>query len=137
MLHVVNSDTKPKRLPISMPSSLSDVRPSLFAPQLLFQLSLSLLGLFPFSAMRLGDASFDRTDFAGEAGMDKVPVNHNNGADTTTGPNEVIVCTGRVGCDRLDEWRSGACSLKCQNETAEITLLNTVDTTIKHNKVSA
>ena len=37
--------------------------------------------------------------------------------------------TVRVGCDRLDKWRFGASSLKGQNEIAEITLVNTVDTT--------
>ena len=61
--------------------------------------------------------------------MDKVLVDHINGAVAMTGPNDTTVCTVRVVCDRLDEWRSGVCSLKCQNETAEITLLNTVDTT--------
>ena len=39
----------------------------------------------------LEDASLDRTDIAAEAGMDKVLVNHNNGAVAMTGPNEVTV----------------------------------------------
>ena len=52
----------------------------------------------------LEDASFDRTDIA-------------------------AVTTESVSCDRLDEWRFGVCSLKCQNETAEIALQNTVDRT--------
>ena len=53
----------------------------------------------------LEDASFDRTDIA-----------------AVTKPKD-------VSCDRLDEWRFGVCSLKCQNETAEIALQNTVDRT--------
>ena len=57
--------------------------------------------------------------------MDKVLVNHNNGADAVTGPKEVTEYTVRVGCDR----RFGVCSLVCQEETAETTLLNTVDRT--------
>ena len=74
----------------------------------------------------LEDAPSDRTDIAVESGRDKVLVNHDHGSVTAmTGPNEVTVYTVRVGCDRLDEWRSGVCSLKGQNETAEITLLNT------------
>ena len=59
----------------------------------------------------------------------KVLVNHNKGSVAMTGPNGVTVYTVRIACDRLDDWRSGVCSLKCQNETAEITLLNTFDTT--------
>ena len=77
----------------------------------------------------LEDASFDRTVFAAEAGMDKFLVNHYNGAVAVTGPKEVSEYTVRVGWDRLDEWRSGVCSLKCLNETPETTLLNTVDRT--------
>ena len=46
-----------------------------------------------------------------------------------TGPNEVTEYKVRVGCDRLDEWRIGVCSLRCQDETAEIALQNTVDRT--------
>ena len=44
-----------------------------------------------------------------------------------TGPNEVTVYTVRVGCERFEMLRFGVCSLKCQNETARITLLSTVD----------
>ena len=51
--------------------------------------------------------------------MDKVLVNHNSGAFAMTGPNEVTVYTVRVGCVQS----------QVSNETAEITLLNTVDTT--------
>ena len=39
----------------------------------------------------LEDASFDRTDVAAESEMDKVLVNHNNGAVAMTGLNEVTV----------------------------------------------
>ena len=59
----------------------------------------------------------------------KVLVNHNNGAVAVTGSKEVTEYTVRVGFDRLDEWRFGVCSLKYQNETAETTLMNTVDRT--------
>ena len=58
-----------------------------------------------------------------------VSVSHRSGAVAALeDPQDVTEYTVRVGCDRLDEWRSGVCSLKGQNETAEITLLNTVDT---------
>ena len=78
----------------------------------------------------LEDASSDRTDIAAETGIEKVLMNHDHGSVTAmTGPNEVTVYTVRVDCERLDEWRSGVCSLKCQNETAEITSLNTIVTT--------
>ena len=77
----------------------------------------------------------DRIDIAAEAGMDKVLVNHNKGAVAMTGPKEITEHTVRVRCERLDEWRSGVCCLKCQNETAEITLLNTVDTTRQVKKI--
>ena len=60
----------------------------------------------------LEDASFERTDIA-----------------AVTEPNDVTEYMVRVSCDRSDEWRFGVCCLKCQNETAEITLQNTVDTT--------
>ena len=46
-----------------------------------------------------------------------------------TGPKDVIEYMVRVSCDRLDEWRFGMFSLKCQNETAKITLQNTIATT--------
>ena len=58
------------------------------------------------------DASFDRTDVA-----------------AVTEPKEVTLYTVRVGCERLEMWRFGVRSLKCQNETADITSLNTVDRT--------
>ena len=77
----------------------------------------------------LEDASSDRTDIAAETGMDKVLVNHNNGAVAVTRPNEVTEHMVRIGCERFEMWILGVCSLKCQNETAEITLLNTVDQT--------
>ena len=51
----------------------------------------------------LEDASVDRTDIAAEAGMDKVLVNHNNGAVAVTGPKEVTEYTVRVGCEKLDK----------------------------------
>ena len=60
----------------------------------------------------LENASVDRTDIA-----------------AMTGPKEVTEDRVRVSDDRLDEWRLGACSLKCQNETTERTLQNTVDQT--------
>ena len=60
----------------------------------------------------LEDASFDRTDVA-----------------AVTEPKEVTLYTVRVGCERFEMWRFGVRSLKCQNETAHITLLNTVDRT--------
>ena len=44
-----------------------------------------------------------------------------------TGPNEVTEYKFRVGGDRLDAWRFGECSLKCQNGTTERKLQNTVD----------
>ena len=78
----------------------------------------------------LEDASSDRTDIAGETGIDKVLVNLDHGSVTAmTGPNEVTVYTVRVGCERFEMWRDGVCSLKCQNEAAEITMLNTADRT--------
>ena len=46
-----------------------------------------------------------------------------------TGPNEVTEYRVRVGDDRLDEWRFGACILKCQNETTERALQNIDDLT--------
>ena len=46
-----------------------------------------------------------------------------------TEPKEVTLCTVRFGCERFDMWRFGVRSFKCQNETADITLLNTVDRT--------
>ena len=58
----------------------------------------------------LENASVDRTDIA-----------------AMTGPNEVTEYRVRFGCDRLDEWRFDACSLKCQNETTELALQNTFD----------
>ena len=59
----------------------------------------------------------------------KVLVSHRSGAVAALeDPKDVAEHTVRVGCDRLNEWRSGVCSLKGPNETAEITLLNTVDT---------
>ena len=61
--------------------------------------------------------------------MDKVQVNHNKGAVAVTGPKEVTMYAVRVGCERLDEWRFGVCSIKCQNEREETILLNTVDWT--------
>ena len=67
----------------------------------------------------LEDASFDRTEIAAEAGIDNVLVNHNNGAVAVTGTKEVTECTVRVGCDRLDEWRLGVCSLECQKKAGE------------------
>ena len=60
----------------------------------------------------LENASVDRTDVA-----------------AMTRPNEVTEYRVRVGCDRLDEWRLGVCSIECQNEPGESTLQNTVDQT--------
>ena len=60
----------------------------------------------------LENTSFDRTNIA-----------------AVTEPKDVIEHMVRVSCDRLDEWRFGVRSLECQNETAEITLPNTVDRT--------
>ena len=62
------------------------------------------------------NASVDRTDIA-----------------TMTGPNEVTEYKVRVDGDRLDEWRYGRCSLKCQTGATERILQNTVD----HTKVFA
>ena len=62
----------------------------------------------------LEDPSFDRADIAAEAGIDKVLVNHNNGAVAVTGPNEVTLFTVQVVCERFAMWRSGVCSLNCQ-----------------------
>ena len=45
--------------------------------------------------------------------MDKVLVNHNNGAVAVTGPKEVTGHMVQVGCERLEEWRFGVCSLEC------------------------
>ena len=59
----------------------------------------------------------------------KVSVSHRSGTVAALEcPKDVTEYTVRVGCDGLDEWRSGVCSLKGETETAEITLLNTVDT---------
>ena len=60
----------------------------------------------------LEDASFDRTDVA-----------------AVTEQKEVTLYTVRVGCERFEMWRFGVRSLTCQNETADITLQNTVDRT--------
>ena len=59
--------------------------------------------------------------------MDKVLVNHNNGAAAVTGPKEVTERTVRVCRDMLDVWRFSVCSIECQNEPGESTLQNTVD----------
>ena len=65
--------------------------------------------------------------------MDKVLVNHNHASVAAMrGPQDVTEYMVRVGCDRLETWRFGVRSLKCQNETAEITLQNTVDNSTKH-----
>ena len=53
------------------------------------------------------EASFDRTNIA-----------------AMRGPKDVVEYMVRVSCDRLDEWRFGVCSLKWQNETAEITCID-------------
>ena len=74
----------------------------------------------------LEDAFSDRTDIAAEARKDKVLVNHNKGAVAVTRPKEVTEYIVRVGCEKFEMWRFGVCSLNCQNETAEITLVNTV-----------
>ena len=50
----------------------------------------------------LEDASFDRTNIAAGARMDKVLVNHNNGAVAVTGPTEVTEHTVRV---KFEMWR--------------------------------
>ena len=80
-------------------------------------------------------ASFDHCDTSAEVGMFykklkfKVSVSHRSeAAAALEGPKDVTEYTVRVGCDRLDEWRPGVCSLKGHYVTAEITLLNTVDT---------
>ena len=80
-------------------------------------------------------ASFDHCDISAEVGMFnkklkfKVLVSHRSGAVAAwEGPKDITEDTVRVVCDRLDEWRSGVCSLKGQNETAKIILLSTVDT---------
>ena len=66
----------------------------------------------------------------------EVSVSHRSGAVAALeGPKDVTEYSVRVGCDRLDEWRSVVCSLKGQNETAEITLLNIVDTS-SHGEVA-
>ena len=78
----------------------------------------------------LEDASSGRSDVAAETGIDKFLENHNKGSVTAmTRPNEVTVYTVRVGCERFEVCRFGVCSLKCHKETAEITLLNSVDWT--------
>ena len=57
----------------------------------------------------------------------KVLVNHKSGSVATlTGPKDVTEYMVRFVCDRLETWRIGVSSLKCQNETAEITLQNAV-----------
>ena len=61
--------------------------------------------------------------------MDKVLVNHNNGAVAVTGPKEVTEHTVSVGRDRSDDFIFGVCSIECQNEPGENTLQNTVDQT--------
>ena len=81
-------------------------------------------------------ASFDYSDISAEVGMFnktlkfKILVSHRSGAVAALkGPKDVTEYTVRVGCERFEMWRFGVCSLKCQNETAEITLPNTVDRT--------
>ena len=57
----------------------------------------------------------------------KVLVNHNSGSVATLkGPKDVTEYMIRFVCDRLETWRFGVRGLKCQNETAEITLKNAV-----------
>ena len=96
----------------------------------------------------LEDASCDRADIAAGSGRAnkrlrfKVLVKHSNrSVAALAGPTDVTEFMVRVVCDRLDTWRFGVCSLKCQNETAEITLQNAVDRTrrvkTKHTKVFA
>ena len=60
----------------------------------------------------LEDALFMRTDLA-----------------AVTEPKGVTEYMVRASCDRLDVWTFDVCSLKCQNETAEITWLSTFDWT--------
>ena len=56
-----------------------------------------------------------------------VLVNHNSGSVATLkGPKDVTEYMVRFVCDRLETWRFGVRSLKCQNETAEITLQSAV-----------
>ena len=53
----------------------------------------------------------------------KVLVNHTSGSVASLkGPKDVTEYMVRFVCDRLETWRFGERSLKCQNETAEITL---------------
>ena len=57
----------------------------------------------------------------------KVLVNHNSGSVVTLKrPKDVTEYMVRLVCDRLETWRFGVRSPKCQNETAEITLQNAV-----------
>ena len=57
----------------------------------------------------------------------KVLVNHNSGSVATLKrPKDVTEYMVRFVCGRLETWRFGVRSLKCQNETAQITLQNAV-----------
>ena len=63
-------------------------------------------------------ASFDHCDISAEVGMInkklkfEVLVSHRGGAVAELeGPKDVTECTVRIGCDRLDKWKSGVCSL--------------------------
>ena len=82
------------------------------------------------------EASGDHVDIADEDGMVnsrlrvKVLMNRNDrSVAAMAGPKDVTENTVRVVRDRLETWRFGVCSLKCQSGTAEITLQNAVDRT--------
>ena len=58
-------------------------------------------------------ASFDSAEVGMFRKKFKVLVSHRSGAVAALeGPKDVTEYTVRVRCDRLDEWRSGVCSLK-------------------------
>ena len=82
---------------------------------------------------KLEDASSAHVDVADDDGMAnsrlrfKVLMNQEDrSVAAMAGPKDVTEHTVRVVCDKLETWRFGVCSLKCQNETAEITSQNDI-----------
>ena len=74
----------------------------------------------------LEDASADHVDITDEDGMVnsslrfKVLMNHNDrSVAAMAGPKDVTENAVRVVWDRLETWRFGVCSLKCQNRTPD------------------
>ena len=85
-----------------------------------------MIGVGDGQDSELEDASGDHNDVADEDGMVnsrlrfKVLTDHNDrSVAAMTGRKDVTVNTVRFVCDRLETWRFGVYSLKCQNGTAD------------------